>query len=50
MQLIFSMFHLLFSLLIVNVNKYINHFLKILQSIHFYYLIFDSVFEFSIIL
>jgi len=44
------MFYSSFSLSTINVNKCINHFLKILWSIHSYYLILDSVFEFSIIL
>jgi len=50
MWLISDMFHLLFSLSIVDVNECINHFLKILWSIHSYYFVFDSVFEFSIVL
>jgi len=50
MWLIFSTFHLLFSLSTVDVNECINHFLKIFWSIHSYYLIFNSVFESSIVL
>ena len=48
--LIFNTFYSSFSLLTVNINECINHFLKILWSIHSYYLVLDSVFEFSIIL
>ena len=44
------MFHSSFSLLTVDINKCINHSLKIFWSVHFYYFIFDSVFEFSIVL
>jgi len=44
------MFHSSFSLSTINVNECINHFLKILWSIHSYYFVFNSVFEFLIIL
>jgi len=50
MWLILSMFHSSFSLSTVNINEYINHFLKILWLIHSYYFVFDSVFEFLIVL
>jgi len=44
------MFYSSFSLSTVNINKCINHSLKILWSIHSHYFIFDSVFEFLIVL
>jgi len=47
---VFCVLHSSFSLMTVDVDEDIDHILKLFRLIHFDYLIFDSLVEFSIVL